>query len=108
MSQERREATRHAASLPAQIETDSGRYTVAVTRDVSATGLLVHSHHPLEVGSSVTVYVAVAGEQYAVTGKVVRGEPLAHEDMAMWRAKSAVVLDADNPELAGFVAAISR
>lgn len=106
MGQERRESPRHVAALPAQIETDSGRYTIAVTQDVSASGLLVLSHQKLDVGSGVTVYVAVDGVQHVVSGKVVREEPLSHEDAAMWRAKSAVAVDANDPELPKVVAAI--
>ena len=108
MVQERRDSTRHRASLPAQIETEAGRYTIALTHDVSATGLLVLSHQPLEVGTGVTLHVAVEGVQYAVHGKVVRQEPLAHEDAAMWRSKSAVAVEANDRDLATIFAAISR
>ena len=40
MVNDRREAPRLPASLHAQIETEAGRLTIAITQDLSATGLL--------------------------------------------------------------------
>jgi len=84
------------ATLPAQIETDEGRFTAALTNDVSESGLLVMSHQPLGVGTGVTIYVSLGGVQYVVTGKVVRQESLTHEAAAMWRSRSAVAVDSDS------------
>jgi hypothetical protein len=93
MTEDRRQSPRHHAAVPAQIETDAGRYTIAITQDVSATGLLVLSHRPLDVGSGVTLHVLIDGVQHEVTGKVVRQEPLAAGESALWGCKAAVVID---------------
>lgn len=107
MAENRRASPRHVATLPAQIETDAGRFTIAITKDVSESGLLVMSHQALEVGTGVTIYLSHGGAQYVVTGKVVRLEPLAHEDSAMWRSSAAVAVDTDNSDVAKIFAAVT-
>lgn len=107
MAEDRRYATRHPAALHAQVETDAGRSTIALTQDVSATGLLVLSHQPLALGQGVTIYVLVDGEQHVLSGKVVRHEPLAHAEAALWRSKAAVAVDGGAAELAAILAAIT-
>jgi hypothetical protein len=108
VSSERRDAPRHLAALNAQIETDSGRFTIGLTHDVSATGLLVLSHQPLEPGLRLTIYVLVAGQQFVVRGRVVRQEPLGKNEAQMWRSKAAIAVDAQEPDLAKILAAIGR
>ena len=108
MSTERRDSPRHLAALNAQIETDSGRFTIGLTHDVSATGLLVLSHQPLEPGLRLTIYVLVAGQQYVVRGRVVRQEPLASGEAKMWRTKAAIAVDPHEPDLAKILAAVTR
>lgn len=107
MTYDRRDAPRTPALLHAQIETDSGRSTIAVTQDVSATGLLVLSHQAIGLGRHVTIHVLVDGNQYEVSGKVVRVEELAHGEASIWRSKEAVSIDKkQQPDLAKILAAI--
>lgn len=101
---ERRYSPRHPASLHAQIETASGRFTIALTQDVSTTGLLVHSHQQIE--GRVTIYVLLDGVQYMMAGTVVRQEPLAHGETSLWRAKAAVAIDPAEPDAARIAAAL--
>lgn len=107
MVEDRRESPRQVAALPAQIETDAGRFTIAVTKDVSERGLLVMSHQPLAVGTGVTIHLNVGGTQYVVTGKVVRQETLANEAAAMWRSRSAVAVDTTDSDIAAIFAAVT-
>jgi len=107
MIEDRRHSPRHHAALPAQIETEAGRYTIAITQDVSATGLLVLSHRPLDVGSGVTLHVLIDGVQHEVTGKVVRQEPLAAGEAALWSSKAAVVIDEAGGDSATILSAVT-
>ncbi len=106
MVQDRRYSPRHTASLHAQIETENGRWTIAITQDMSATGLLVLSKQPIGIGGRVTIHVLVDGEQCAITGTVVREEPLAHGEASMWRSKEAVAIDPKQRDYAKILAAI--
>jgi hypothetical protein len=108
MIEDRRTSTRHPVSLHAQIETDAGRSTIAVTQDVSAGGLLVLSHQLLEVDQGVTLHVLLDKVQHEVSGKVVRQEPLAHGESSLWRTKVAVAIDTSDPQLAKIIAALAR
>lgn len=106
MTEDRRHSPRHRATIPAQIETDTGRSTIAVTQDVSATGLLVLSHRPLEVGRDVTLHLLLDGNQHEITGTVVRHETLAAPEAVMWSSKAAVAIAAST-DLARILSAIS-
>jgi len=55
----------------------------------------------------VTLYVLVNSEQHVLSGKVVRHEPLAHAEAALWRSKAAVAIDGGEAELAAILAAIT-
>lgn len=103
MNEERRTSPRHPATLHAQVETESGRYTVAVTQDVSASGLLVLSHH--EITGRVAIHVLVDGEQRVVQGTVVRQEPVTPPS-ERWRVRSAVALDPGEHDAARIVEAL--
>lgn len=107
MGDERRESPRHEATLPAQIETDAGRFTAALTKDVSESGLLVMSHQTLDVGTGVTIHLRFGGAQYVVTGKVVRQESMTTEEAAMWRSRSAVAVDTTDSDLGMIFAALT-
>jgi len=104
MGEERRESSRREATLPAQIETDEGSVTVALTKDVSESGLLVLSRQALTVGTGVTIHLRFGGAQYVVTGKVVRHETLTHDQ---WRSRSAVAVDTTDSDLGMIFAALA-
>ena len=80
---------------------------IAITQDLSATGLLVLSHQAIGIGRRVTIHVLVDGNQYQITGKIVREEPLAHSEASLWRSKEAVAIDKkQQPDLVKILAAI--
>ena len=103
---DRRDSPRLNASLNAQIETDTGRMTIALTQDVSATGVAVLSHQALEIGRRVTIHVLLGGDQYVVNGKVVREEPLADSEK-LWRSKAAVSIEGSDSDAAKILALIA-
>lgn len=82
--------------LGAELETPEGLTTSAVSRDASATGILLLTRANLDAGSTVKLHV-VRMDQNAppitVAGKVVRSEPLDEEERLVWTRKLAVALD---------------
>jgi hypothetical protein len=94
MTDERRGAPRHSASFSGEIETPSGAQKIAITRDISAGGLLLLTRtQQLTVGEPVKLRVMVGHEEARVTGRVVRQEPLGAEESTLWRTKVAITLD---------------
>ncbi len=101
MTDERREAPRHSAYIGAEIDTGEGPVRAAITRDGSATGLLLLTRAELAVGQAVKLKVFfVEGDFHHVSGKVVRQEELDPEENTLWRTKVAVQMDAPDPVLA--------
>jgi PilZ domain len=101
MSDERRVSPRHHAYIGAEIDGGNGPVRAAITRDGSATGILLLTRAPLTVGQRVELKVFfVEGESHIVTGKVVRQEPLDHDENTLWRTKVGVAMDAPDPLLA--------
>jgi hypothetical protein len=88
--------------LGAELETPEGRTSSAVSRDASATGLLLLTRANLEAGSTLKLHV-VRMDQTAppitVAGRVVRSEPLDDEERLVWTRKLAVALDNPPQEL---------
>jgi hypothetical protein len=93
MSEERRTAPRYSASLPGELDTSEDRTSIAITRDVSSSGLLVLSRKEIAAGTPVSLKIAFRGKDLTVTGKVVRHEEVAPEESSLWLYKIAVVLD---------------
>jgi hypothetical protein len=103
--EDRRAAPRQEAYISAALETSGGKTTIAITRDISARGLLLLTRLPLEVGEIVKLTAAVGDEQHALSGKVVRVEPLeVHE---LWRHKAAITVEEDDLALAALHAALA-
>ena len=92
MSGERREHPRHPASLVGEIETEKGSASVAITRDVSTTGLLMFARTELEIGATVSIKVAFRKSVVMLEGKVVRREDVAPELSSLWRFKVALAI----------------
>lgn len=102
--EDRRAAPRQEAYISAALETPQGRTTIAITRDISTRGLLLLTRAPLEVGDVVKLTAAVGEAQHALSGKVVRVEPLElHE---LWRYKAAIAVDESDPANAALHAAL--
>lgn len=88
--------------LGAELETPEGRTTSAVSRDASASGILLLTRANIDAGSVVKLHV-VRMDQSAppitVSGKVVRSEPLDEDERLVWTRKLAVALDNPPQEL---------
>jgi hypothetical protein len=92
---DRRSAQRIQVFLAAEIETKDGRLRSAVSRDASATGLLLLTRGELAAGETIKLHVLRAdqsAEPIEATGKVIRSEPLDEEEALIWRHKLAVAL----------------
>ncbi len=98
MSDERRGSVRYSVYFAGELETGEGKSSIAITRDVSANGLLLLSRRVLQVGDTVSLQVLWDGEQVTLRGKVVRQAPLAPGESDLWRTKVALALS-DDPTL---------
>jgi hypothetical protein len=95
--EDRRAAPRQAAYVSAGLETSAGRSTIAITRDVSSTGLSILTRATLVVGEVVKLTFQLDESQYTLSGKVVRVEAL--EPHELWRYKVALAVDNADPAL---------
>jgi hypothetical protein len=93
VTDERRASDRVNASLPGQIETEQGKQSIAITRDVSAGGLLLFSRRSHAVGEAVRLTLVLRGQEHHVTGRVLRQEMLAPGESTLWRTKVAISVD---------------
>src|SRR6266850_2774928 len=98
MTEDRRSAPRIAASLAGELESSAGNATIAITRDVSASGLLLYTRLDLAIGDAVKLKVICGGDTIVLSGKVVRKDEV--EDSTLWRTKVAVAVETGDPSLA--------
>jgi hypothetical protein len=106
VTDERRASPRHTAHLAGELETDQGKSAIAITKDVSAGGLLIFTRMRLEVGTPVKLLVLWKDEQIVLTGNVLREEAVDPHESTLWRSKVAIGIDANDPSLAKIVAAL--
>ena len=92
MSGERREHPRVPVSLAGEIETDAGRASIAITRDLSTSGVSILSRMELPIGSPVTLKVMFRDTAVMLTAKVVRNETVDPMLSSLWRFKVAAVI----------------
>lgn len=94
MSEHTPRATRYAVWFPLRMEA-AGDVVLSITRDVSASGVLVVAAAEFEVGSTVKVTLAVPGSdsERVVSGTIVRVEPNEADSEGLWRHKVAVSFD---------------
>jgi hypothetical protein len=104
VTDERRTSPRHTAYLAGELESDEGRSSIAITRDVGAGGLLLFTRLR-NCGEAVKLTVVHGGKKLQVTGKVVREERV--EDSELWRTKLAISVDQSDPVIASLFAAIA-
>ncbi|HEX7842332.1 MAG TPA: PilZ domain-containing protein [Kofleriaceae bacterium] len=104
--EDRRSSPRYEAYVSAWIEASQGRSTIAITRDISAAGLLILTRLPLEIGEAVKLTAALGDSQHTLSGKVVRQESLPPHEL--WHYKAAVAVDEADPALARFHAALAE
>lgn len=110
MREERRDAVRHVVQLPAEIDAGAGDVRNALTRDGSATGLLVLTQGNLEPGQRVKVrcFLGETGNVVDVVGTVVRQEPLEGDAYSLYRSRVAVRLYAPHLALGERFAALAQ
>jgi len=109
-SSERRVATRRPAHLVAEIETGGERLGCGVSRDASASGLLLLARTDLAAGTRVMLRVWVPGEDEPreLGGEVVRRETLHPGESAIWKFKLAVSLDEPPVDLEQIIDALAK
>lgn len=93
MTEERRGSARITAYYAGELETAEGRHGIAITRDISAGGLLVLSRRSHAVGDSVSLSVICDGETIALKGKVVRLQELEPGESELYRCKVALSIE---------------
>jgi hypothetical protein len=71
---ERRKHARRAVFLNCRIEGVAAAGPLQLT-DLSENGCFVATSHPLELGSQVTLFVTLAGDEIRIIGRVVRVQP---------------------------------
>jgi hypothetical protein len=106
MIEDRRAAPRKEAYVSAALETSQGRSTIAITRDISSTGLLILTRVALAVGEVIKLTVVIEGAQRTLSGKVVRVER--SEPHELWRYQAALVVDGADPVIVALQAAFVR
>jgi hypothetical protein len=106
MAEDRRAAPRQEAYVSAALETSQGRSTIAITRDISSMGLLILTRIQVAVGEVIKLTVVLGGSQHALSGKVVRLEPM--EPHELWRYKVALAVDGADPVLAQLQATLAE
>ena len=107
MTDERRASTRHQTSLAGELESEQGKSAIAITRDVSAGGLLVFTRMRLEVGAPVRIMVLFKDEQLSFPGTVLREQSLTPHESTLWRSKVAIAVEPNDAALAKLYAAIT-
>jgi hypothetical protein len=103
VTDERRGSPRVSASLAGELENADGTSSIAITRDVGATGVLVYTRLS-QCAGEVKLKVLHNGEAMTITGTVVRFEPV--EDSTLWHNKVAIAIDPEDPVLAKLFQAI--
>jgi hypothetical protein len=105
MVEDRRAAPRQEAYLSAALETSQGESTIAITRDISSTGLLILTRVSLAIGEVIKLTVVLDESEQPLSGKVVRQERL--EPHELWRYKVAIAVDDADPVLSRLQATLA-
>lgn len=90
-----------------RVEPKAGGETLAMSQNISRTGVLMASAEALEINArvSVTVRVPAHGEQeHEVSGRVVRVEKNDQDPEGLWPHHVAVEFESQIPELEPFLA----
>lgn len=94
MTEERRAAERHVLWIPVQMKAGEDVQMLAVSRNISVSGVLVIVGASLEVGERVDMTLQVPGEDERVLGgEIVRVEVNEEDPDGLWRYKLAVAFD---------------
>ena len=100
MSDERREGKRHTLWVPIELRQGQEVRMLAVSRNISASGVLVIVGATLEVGGRVDLELQVPGEtDEALSGEIVRVEVNEEDPDGLWRYRLAIRFDQPVPQL---------
>ncbi len=100
MSDERRESKRHTLWVPIEVRQGQEIQMLAVSRNISASGVLVVVGATLEVGGRVELKLQVPGEDdEELSGEIVRVEVNAEDPDGLWRYQLAIRFDQPVPQL---------
>lgn len=100
MSDERRVAKRHTLWIPVQLEGDEDIKMLAVSKNISWTGVLVIVGASLDVGDRVQLTLQVPGtDDRQVGGEIVRSEVNEDDPEGLWRYRLAIRFDEDVSDL---------
>jgi len=101
MSEERRRAKRHALWVPIQVEAGSDVKMLAVSRNISFSGVLVIAGAKLDDGARVSLRLDIPteSEERQVEGEIVRVEVNEEDPDGLWRYRLAIRFDEEVPEL---------
>lgn len=97
---ERRESPRTRAALPVNIDGQARKHRFGISRDTSATGMLLATPSRFEIGEelALTVYFGLK-EQRSVRGRVIRVETNPLYSTEPWRYRLALAYLEPSPEL---------
>lgn len=100
MSEERRRAERHTLWIPVQVESGGDVRMLAVSRNISWSGVLVIVGASLDVGECVQLTVQVPGtDDREISGEIVRCEVNEEDPDGLWRYRLAIRFEEEVPDL---------
>ncbi|MCB9596144.1 MAG: PilZ domain-containing protein [Sandaracinaceae bacterium] len=100
MSDERRSAKRHALWVPVELKQGEDVYMLAISRNISLTGVLVVVGAQLEAGERVELTLTVpSSEPRTAAGEIVRVQVNEEDPDGLWKYLLAVRFDEPVPEL---------
>src|SRR5262245_23179479 len=101
MSDERRNAKRHVLWIPVQLASGTDVQMLAVSRNISWSGVLVIAGASLEIGQKVQLTLQIPGTEgeRKLDGEIVRVESNEEDPEGLWRYRLAVKFDDAVPEL---------
>ncbi len=100
MEVERRESPRTRTTVAVAIDGQVRKHRFGVSRDLSATGMLLATPSKFEVGEELALTVYLAGNvSRSIHGRVTRVEINPYQSNEPWRYKLALVYDEPDPDL---------
>ena len=106
---ERRRAERYRVWFPMRTQTDAEGENLAMSQNISTSGLLMATTRELAEGAAVTVIFRVPpdnGDEQRVVGKVVRFEENENDPEGLWPYRVAVEFEDVHPELEPILASL--
>jgi len=100
MNAERRESPRTQTAVAVEIDGQMRKHRLGVSRDTSATGMLLATPSKFEVGERLTLQVYLSSsDRRSIRGRVTRVEINSAESNEPWRYRLALAYDEPAPDL---------